>query len=131
TRDNADLERFLHFGFFVGAAFQIQDDLLNLVGDPVRYGKERDGDLWEGKRTLMIVHLLNCVSNEDRSRLQKFLALARHDKRVEDVCWVRQLLERHGSLEYSRQVAHGLAGAASREFDVSFAGLPETRDLQF
>jgi geranylgeranyl diphosphate synthase, type II len=131
TRDNADLDRFLHFGFFVGAAFQIQDDLLNLVGDPARYGKERDGDLWEGKRTLMIVHLLNCVSHEDRSRLQRFLGLSRNEKQVEDVCWVRQLLEQHGSLDYSRQVAHGLAGAASREFDVNFAGLPETRDLQF
>jgi geranylgeranyl diphosphate synthase type II len=131
TRDNADLDRFLHFGFFVGAAFQIQDDLLNLIGDPARYGKERDGDLWEGKRTLMIVHLLNCVSNEQRVRLQEFLGLARKEKRAEEVSWVRQLLDRHGSLEYSRQVAHGLAGAASREFEVTFAGLPETRDLQF
>ena len=52
-----DLEPFLRFGFFLGAAFQIQDDLLNLVADE-RYGKERDGDIMEGKRTLMLIHLL-------------------------------------------------------------------------
>src|SRR6185295_11640714 len=42
---DADLERFVRFGFFLGAAFQIQDDLLNLEGDRSRYGKERDGDI--------------------------------------------------------------------------------------
>src|SRR6266566_2709028 len=50
TRSDRDLDRFLRFGFFLGAAFQIQDDLLNLLGDRARYGKEIDGDVWEGKR---------------------------------------------------------------------------------
>ena len=36
TRDGVDLEPYFRFGFFVGAAFQIQDDLLNLVGDEAR-----------------------------------------------------------------------------------------------
>ncbi len=53
TRSDRDLDRFLRFGFFLGAAFQIQDDLLNLLGDRARYGKEIDGDVWEGKRTVM------------------------------------------------------------------------------
>jgi geranylgeranyl diphosphate synthase type II len=131
TRDSADLDRFLNFGFFVGAAFQIQDDLLNLVGNEKHYGKERCGDLWEGKRTLMIVHLLNSVSNEERQRLQSFLALARDEKSENEVAWVRRLLDRQGSLEYSQQIAHGLAGAAVREFELSFSGLPESQDLQF
>ena len=41
TRGNVDGERFVRFGFFLGAAFQIQDDLLNLFAD-AKYGKERD-----------------------------------------------------------------------------------------
>ena len=43
SRGRADLEPFIRFGFFLGAAFQIQDDLLNLVADD-RYGKEINGD---------------------------------------------------------------------------------------
>ena len=54
----ADLERMVRFGFYLGAAFQIQDDLLNLEGDEDAYGKERCGDLYEGKRTLMLIHVL-------------------------------------------------------------------------
>ncbi len=53
---SADLEQFIRFGFFLGAAFQIQDDLLNLEVD-LRYGKEMLGDLFEGKRTLMLIHV--------------------------------------------------------------------------
>ncbi len=57
SRGGIDLDSFIRFGFFLGAAFQIQDDLLNLVGDD-RYGKELNGDLWEGKRTLLLIHAL-------------------------------------------------------------------------
>src|SRR5262249_29738912 len=50
------LDGLSQFGWLLGLAFQIRDDLLNLVGDYERYGKEIAGDLWEGKRTLMIIH---------------------------------------------------------------------------
>lgn len=131
TRDGVDLDRFLRFGFFVGAAFQIQDDVLNLIGDGKRYGKELGGDLWEGKRTLMIVHLLKRVEVDDRVRLQAFLAENRARKRAHEVRWVRRLMDRYDAIEYSQQVAHGLAGAAQLEFERNFAGLPESRDLAF
>ncbi len=65
SRGTADLEAFIRFGFFLGAAFQIQDDLLNLVGDH-SYGKERDGDLWEGKRTLMLIRALHESTAQER-----------------------------------------------------------------
>jgi geranylgeranyl diphosphate synthase, type II len=47
------------FARHVGIAFQIADDLLNLRDDTEGYGKEARGDLWEGKRTLMLLHALN------------------------------------------------------------------------
>ena len=55
-------------GRHLGAAFQITDDLLNLRADPEEYGKEIGGDLWEGKRTLMLLHALRCAEHEDRDR---------------------------------------------------------------
>src|SRR5262245_16180267 len=50
------------FATLTGIAFQIQDDVLNLVGDQDRYGKEVGGDLYEGKRTLILLHMLRSVS---------------------------------------------------------------------
>ncbi|NJK43646.1 MAG: polyprenyl synthetase family protein [Pleurocapsa sp. SU_196_0] len=53
--------RFTAAGLDLGVAFQIRDDWLNLAGDRAVYGKEIGGDLMEGKRTLMLVHLLNTL----------------------------------------------------------------------
>ncbi|MGH3784669.1 MAG: FAD-dependent oxidoreductase, partial [Pseudonocardiaceae bacterium] len=65
-----DLDRFNRFGFLLGAAFQIQDDVLNLVGSYSRYGKEIAGDLCEGKRTLVLSHAFARATPSERSRLQ-------------------------------------------------------------
>lgn len=131
TRDGVELDRYLHFGFFVGAAFQIQDDLLNLVGDEIKYGKELNGDLWEGKRTLMLIHLLNVMGPEERDRLARVLGTSRAARTWEDIRWIRERMEQYGSLDYARQVAHGLAGAALHEFSRVFSELPDSPDKDF
>ncbi len=64
-------------GRHLGAAFQITDDLLNLRADPEEYGKEIGGDLWEGKRTLMLLHALRCAEPDDRDRAVQMLAKRR------------------------------------------------------
>ena len=61
----------------LGAAFQIQDDLLNLTGDPERTGKESCGDLWEGKHTLVLAHMMRSVPLAERAHLTAILAKAR------------------------------------------------------
>lgn len=64
-------------GRHLGAAFQITDDLLNLRADPQEYGKEIGGDLWEGKRTLMLLHTLRCAEPTDQVRAVAILAKRR------------------------------------------------------
>lgn len=58
----------------LGAAFQIQDDVLNLVADEGAYGKEIGGDLWEGKHTLIILHMMRSASPEERREAQAILS---------------------------------------------------------
>jgi len=125
------LDRFLRFGFFLGAAFQIEDDLLNLTGDPARYGKEINGDIWEGKRTLMLIHLLRQVAPSERIRLADFLGQARSARTSDDVRWVRARMDAHGCLPYAQRVAHAHAGAALHEFTALFGPLPDSRDKRF
>jgi geranylgeranyl diphosphate synthase type II len=131
TRDGLDLDRFVRFGFFLGAAFQIQDDLLNVTGDHEQYKKEIDGDLREGKRSLMLVHLLATARDEDKKRLLRLLAMPRTEKPAHELAWLRDALRSYRSCEYARAVAHGLAGAALHEFTVAFAPARESRDKQF
>jgi geranylgeranyl diphosphate synthase, type II len=131
TRDRADLDCYLRFGFFLGAAFQIQDDLLNLLGDKVRYGKEIAGDIWEGKRTLMLIRLFELATPEDRAKLRGLLAADRGARGVDDVAWIRERMDHYQCIAYARQMAHGLAGAAMHEFDAAYRDVPDSRDKQF
>src|SRR5262245_10053261 len=131
TRRNGDPERFVRFGFFLGAAFQIQDDLLNLAGDPARYGKEINGDILEGKRTLMMIDLLRRASDDERTRLAAFLTQPRALRAAADVAWIRERMDVHGCLEYAHDMAHGLAGAALNEYEHLYRTLPASRDKEF
>lgn len=130
ARGAYDPSNVVRFGFFLGAAFQIQDDLLNLEPDP-RYGKERFGDLYEAKRTLMLIHLRQACGDAERRELDDFLGLRRRERTAERVGRIYALMERHGSITYARTVAAALGGAAMREFELAFEGLPPSPDRDF
>jgi geranylgeranyl diphosphate synthase type II len=130
THDGIDLEPFIRFGFFLGAAFQIQDDLLNLVADD-RYGKERHGDIVEGKRTIMINHTYRQATPAQRGRLAAILDPANGPPTKAQVDWISGLMAGNGSIEYARGIAHGLAGAALHEYAGVFDGVPDSRDKRF
>ncbi len=130
SRDSVDLDPFVRYGFFLGAAFQIQDDLLNLVGDE-SYGKEINGDIWEGKRTLMLIHTIRESTPQERGRLSAILCRAREERTLAEVKWIRKLMDRYECTEYARKMAHGLAGAALHEFSLLSAGLADSRDKSF
>jgi geranylgeranyl diphosphate synthase, type II len=126
-----DADAFVRFGFFLGAAFQIQDDLLNLVGNAKSYGKEIGGDIWEGKRTLMLIHLFEVTAAAERDRLGDIFGRPRGLRTRRDVQWVRKRMDHYGCVDYAREVAHGLAGAAAHEFELLYGGVPESRDKRF
>jgi geranylgeranyl diphosphate synthase, type II len=130
ARGRMPLDPLIRIGFFFGAAFQIQDDLLNLEPGP-GYGKERNGDLLEGKRTLMIIHALRESSAPERGKLTEYLGTDRHARTDQDIAWLRGLMDRTGALRHARTVAYALAGAALCEFDTYFSGARESRDLNF
>ena len=131
TGGGAPLDDLIRFGFLVGAAFQIQDDLLNLCGDATSYGKELGGDIYEGKRTLMLIHLIENCTVAERVRVEALMATPRSERALDEIAWVRDAMDTYGCIDYARQVAHGLSGAAYHEFGRIFGALPETRDKQF
>lgn len=133
SRGAIDADRFNRFGYFMGAAFQIQDDVLNLVADEAKYGKEIDGDIWEGKRTLMLIHLLSHATSSERERLRVFLDTPRAGRLARDVRWVRQRMDSYGSIAHARNSAHDLAVAALAEFREAYRDalpVPETQFIE-
>lgn len=77
---SAEVLSALHdFAVALGAAFQIQDDVLNLQGREADYGKEIAGDLWEGKHTLILLHALRSMNAAERERALEILDRPRPD----------------------------------------------------
>jgi geranylgeranyl diphosphate synthase type II len=120
--DRASLEAFNAFGFYLGAAFQIQDDVLNLTGSRERYGKEIMGDIFEGKRTLMIARMAERAAPEDRARLTGFLALPRDRRGASEADWVFRAMQATGSIGYARDAARRLIEGARAAMPAAFAG---------
>ena len=126
-----EADQFCRLGWYFGAAFQIQDDILNLTGQYAKYGKEIRGDLWEGKRTLMLVHLLNECASKERREIKRFLAKARRDRNKTEISWLYGLMKRYGSIEYARRSARQLAGAALMEALTAFREVPDSDSKRF
>ena len=87
------------FGWEVGRAFQLVDDLLDLTGDP-SMGKPRGTDVHEGKMTLPIIHALTMLHSVEREQLADVLQNFSDDRWGE----LTELLESAGSFEYAKQL---------------------------
>jgi geranylgeranyl diphosphate synthase type II len=121
----------VRFGIDLGVAFQIQDDILNLAGDVDKYGKEIAGDLWEGKRTLVVIDLLRKCSPDERSYVLDALNKPRESKRPEEIAEILALIKKHDSIKYAARISQALAKNARQIFTDSIDGaiIPEYRSI--
>ncbi len=109
------------FGFYLGLAFQIRDDLLNLVGRDGLPGKEPLSDLREGKRTLMLVHVLASAGGGEREWLTGYLGVPEEQRTDDEVARVRELMREHRSVEFAAAYGEGVERCALDAFDAAFA----------
>jgi geranylgeranyl diphosphate synthase type II len=129
--DDEALEPISQFGYYLGAAFQIRDDLLNVVGDEAQYGKEARGDLREGKRTLMLIHLLSSAGDDDRAWLADYLAAPISDRRPAQIEHVFGLMEAYGSLDFAETWGRAIATEAHAAFSRAFADVRPSDHVDF
>jgi geranylgeranyl diphosphate synthase type I len=88
------------FGETIGIAFQIIDDVLNVIGEEKDYGKEIGGDIREGKKTIMAAYLLKSSTEADRRKFLRKLG-KKSIKRVE-IKMAIDLYEKYGSIDYAK-----------------------------
>jgi len=128
---DGELAPLIELGHLAGIAFQISDDLLNLEADEALYGKESSGDLWEGKRTVMLMHFTRTARGATRERALQILRTARTDKRPEDVAWLLEAMTAAGSLEHGRAMAAEYSARALELEASGTTGLRENDDGRF
>lgn len=104
----AEIEALRNYGLDTGLAFQIQDDLLNLIGSEESTKKDFRNDITEGKRTLMVVHALQHSSQRDS--LIDILSSKEKDQEV--LAQAVAIMEESGSIDYARSYAENLTSIA-------------------
>ena len=106
----AEIEALRNYGLDTGLAFQIQDDLLNLIGSEESTQKDFRNDITEGKRTLVVVHALQNSEEAAKKRLIEILSSKEKNQVV--LAEAVALMEQSGSIEYAKNYAENLTSIA-------------------
>lgn len=104
------LEVLSSYGLPLGEAFQLRDDVLGVFGDPSVTGKDRDSDLREGKRTVLVALAVAAAGPEDRVFLEE--RLGRPDLAAAEVERMRSIIEGSGALAATQALIAELADRA-------------------
>jgi len=116
--DRGTGEALASFGRQVGAAFQIRDDVLDLVGTEQAVGKQLGTDLEKAKLTLPLLRLRDRASATDRRRFEEIVTSDDAGRRDE----IRAMMDEYGAIESALETARALVASARAEL----GRLPET-----
>jgi geranylgeranyl diphosphate synthase type II len=98
----ADRKHLYDFGVKLGIAFQIKDDVLDVYGDPEKFGKQVGGDILANKKTLLMLHALEKAQGDDADELNSWLV--RQDTPNKKVEAVTQLFTKLGAKDHATKV---------------------------
>src|SRR3954471_831493 len=116
TEDDEVIRRYRAFGWALGIAFQLNDDLLGIWGQERKTGKE-PSDVARRKKTLPVIYAFEHAGPEDRERLAELYRAA--EPGPGDVAEIVAILERTGARDYTRDEARRFRDDALRELDAA------------
>jgi geranylgeranyl diphosphate synthase type I len=97
-----DAERLGKVWEYLGISFQIQDDILDIIGEEEKFGKNIGEDISEGKPTLLLVHCLSKCNEEEMDELKRILSSEYDQDKID---YVIELYNKYGCIDYSRKRA--------------------------
>jgi geranylgeranyl diphosphate synthase type II len=122
----SDARHLYEFGRLAGVAFQIQDDLLDTYGDPVKFGKQVGGDILQNKKTLLVLKTLETAPESHRMALQAWMQTGA-DNPIEKVTAVRAIFDRNAIPELISKEKQRFQQEAFRHLDA--VQVPEDRKV--
>jgi len=111
--DDSIIAAMEQYGRSLGLAFQIADDVLDLMGNERKTGKSLGSDLQKQKLTLPIIRLLATVSQHDAIEIRQLLSRPDESTREQ----LRPYFERSDAFDYTFRRANGLSHEARRQLD--------------
>ncbi len=100
-----DLKMLKEIGDPAGYAFQIVDDILDMTADEKAFGKKNNGDLFEGKLTIPVLHAYKSANAEEKKKLDLIYKKKRQEKSEDEIQYIRRLMTKYKSIEYAQKMA--------------------------
>jgi len=122
-----ELEKIREWGFPFGKAFQVWDDVMNVTVASDKQGKEIGGDILEGKRTLLLIHLLKHCTPEEKKKIIAIYKKPREQKTEKEKNYVIRLMNQHGSIDHAKKVAKKFSAQAKTIFIKNTSHLPDSK----
>ncbi|MDR0803176.1 polyprenyl synthetase family protein [Fluviicola sp.] len=101
NREEKTRNSLYQFGVSLGIAFQIQDDILDLYGDPELFGKQVGGDILSNKKTLLFLKAKDRASKNGDSRFGDLLKM---NSAREKITFAKSLFEEIGARQSTIEV---------------------------
>lgn len=113
TGDFSDkqIEKIVEFGQYVGAAFQIQDDIIDLTGGKGRGGR-LGNDIREGKRTILVCRAFQLCDESEKKKMLEILDKPRKETTEHDIAWMLALLDKYDALGFAHASQRDLLSRA-------------------
>ena len=117
----ADAERLYAFGIHIGLAFQLQDDLLDVYGDPRTFGKHIGGDILCNKKTFLLINALRLADPAQRADLMGWIARKDFDpqEKIQAVTHIYNVLDLKALTEARIEALYEQANANLRALSVT------------
>ncbi|GJQ63838.1 MAG: polyprenyl synthetase [Melioribacteraceae bacterium] len=125
TEDEEKQKRMRDFGEYLGIAFQIRDDILDLVGKTKVFGKNQGGDIKEKKVTLPLLYALKNSPEKEAEEIKKMIKKGADSEAVKKII---NFTVRYNGINYAEEVALSYAEKARAALDI-FENSPEKESL--
>ena len=114
--DMKDADLLLQFGENLGLAFQLQDDILDVYGDPEKFGKQVGGDILSNKKTYLLIKAIELADGENKTELNNWLAATQYDT-AEKVKAVTDIYNSINVRQHAEAEMHNFADKAYKALD--------------
>ena len=109
-----DRKHIYSFGQNLGIAFQIQDDILDLYGDPEKFGKQIGGDILSNKKTILLLKAIESANKIHSNKMQELLNMSDSENKI---AFAKQLFEEFGVVAFAKETMKAYQRIALESLD--------------
>jgi geranylgeranyl diphosphate synthase type II len=112
-----DQQALYSFGIYLGLAFQLQDDYLDVFGDPETFGKQIGGDIIENKKTFLYLKSLELATPEESRELRDLYSIRPRNPKAK-IQRISQVFQSSGAADATREKIREYTDEAFRQLGI-------------